>query len=73
MLCVVCEMGQKNDVEDSNQETVIELLLECDREVFPVINILIQVLANLPVSVVTVEKDLFNSEEDQNVVENNNE
>ncbi|KAJ8866833.1 hypothetical protein PR048_032694 [Dryococelus australis] len=46
----------KSDEEDSNQKTVIELLSECDRDVFPVINILLQVLATLPVSVATAER-----------------
>ncbi|KAJ8893236.1 hypothetical protein PR048_005824 [Dryococelus australis] len=51
---------RKSNEEDSNQKTVIEFLSECDRDVFPVINILLQVLATLPVSVTTAERTFSN-------------
>ncbi|KAJ8869139.1 hypothetical protein PR048_030707 [Dryococelus australis] len=42
--------------EDSNQKIVIELLSECGRDVFSIINMLLKVLATLPVSVATAER-----------------
>ncbi|KAJ8880871.1 hypothetical protein PR048_017343 [Dryococelus australis] len=48
--------SKKSNEEASNQKTVIELLSECDRDVFPVISIQLQVLVTLPVSVVTPER-----------------
>ncbi|KAJ8888829.1 hypothetical protein PR048_008323 [Dryococelus australis] len=47
---------RKSNKEDSNQKTVIEHLSECGRDVFLVINMLLQVLAILPVSAATAER-----------------